>query len=72
MSVAHILNKEFDLKIREGERARGGWETSGDIIDHDSGKPLGRVYGWGRTNAAAQQEVTREAERWLLRDRRVR
>jgi hypothetical protein len=61
-----ILNEQFDLSVRPADRLHGAWESSGDIIDRHSGKALGRVYGKGRTSAAAEEEVGREAERWLV------
>jgi hypothetical protein len=66
-----ILNAELDLRIRPADRSFGYWESCGDIVERQSGKSIARVYGRGRTGAAAEQEVGREAERWLLRNGRT-
>jgi hypothetical protein len=72
VSSTRILDGELDLRIRPADRLYFAWEACGDIIVRHSGKPIGRVYGRGSTSAEAEEEVSREAERWLLRDRRVR
>lgn len=72
MPSTSILNEQFDLSVRPADRLHGVWESCGDIIDRHSGKPHGRVYGQGRTSAAAEEEVEREAARWLLRRVAVR
>ena len=69
MPSQRILNDQFDLSVRPADWVRGAWESSGDIIDHDIGKTICRIYGNGPTRAAAEEEVEREAARWLLRDK---
>jgi len=66
------LNDRFDLVVRDAERLHGYWEGCGDIVDRDAKRTVGRVYGHGRSGASAEQEVVREAERWLLRESRQR
>ena len=63
-----LLDSQFDLIIRAPERLHGHWSACGDIKKRESEQTVGRVYGSGRTGADAQQEVVREAERWLLRE----
>ena len=72
MTSTGNLNEQFDLEVRAAGRPKAVWECSGDIVNRHSGKSLARVYGNGRTSAAAELEVLREAERWLLRGMTVR
>ena len=72
MPQTRILDGELDLRIRAADRLDGYWEASGDIVERHSGKSIGRVYGRGRTNEAAGEEVSREAERWVLRGVKIR
>lgn len=67
MAVTRILNAEFDVRIRPADRLHSYWESCGDIVQRVNGKSLARLYGRGRTSAAAEEEVAREADRWLLR-----
>jgi len=68
MWLKRDLNETFDLNVRPADRLHGAWESCGDIVDRRSGKAYARVYGIGRTGAAAEQEVELEAERWLRRN----
>ena len=67
MANTRILDEQFDLAIRAAERLGRTWECCGDIVDRHSGKPLGRVYGRAATKAGAEEEVVREAARWVKR-----
>jgi hypothetical protein len=59
------LNEQFGLSVRPADRLQGFWQSSGDIVDRHIDKPIRRIYGIGRTRAAAEEEVEREAVRWL-------
>jgi hypothetical protein len=67
-----ILNDIFDLVTRPAERLPRIWEASGDIIERSSKKPVARLYGRGNSSSAAEEEVQREAERWLINGGRTR
>jgi len=63
--TTRILNGQFDLNVRAPDRLRGAWECCGDIVDRERNRPIARVYGKGRTSAVAEEDVVREAERWI-------
>jgi hypothetical protein len=60
-----MLNGQFDLAVRPADRLHGIWESTGDIIERERGRAVGRVYGRGTSRRAAEEEVAREADRWL-------
>ena len=67
VTETRFLNDLYDLRVRIADKAGSNWECCGDIINRLNGKPVGRVYGRARNQAAAEQEVELEAGRWLRR-----
>jgi hypothetical protein len=67
MPNVRILNEQYDVAVRPADRLKDVWESTGDIIERDRGRAVGRVYGCGPTRRAAEEAVAEEAGRWLLR-----